>query len=546
MPTDFLTSLNANGSGLNIRELSSSLAEAEISPRRSLTMDRIDQAELQLSGNAQLRSQAEQVDEALGLISGLSPFAISSSDPAITSTIIDPTLAQSTSSTIEVSALAKAQILNFGGFTDPTAALGGGSLTVSFGSWSTDNPPAFAGNGRTDQVLTLSPEATLNELATAFSSLEGVSAQVVDVGDGTYSIGLISDAGANNALSIAFKPPPDPSQLAVFDISDDPSPAQAQAAQSAALTINGIAVTRDGNEVDDLIPGVLMTLTELTNGPVTLTSRANTEGALEVMQGFVDILNATTRLIDGLTRTGLSGGDAGALASDRTIAEQFLSGFERSLARGYGSSDGRASTFLSDLGILTERDGTFSFDAARFTAAIEANPARLNGLLRDTLIADGASVTGTPLTGTPTGSYAFERDVVTGAATLAGRPVSGVEQADGTWIYTVTSETLRGISLTVEADAQSATVEFATSMVSALQTDVSDLLGSNGALSSRDDALKRTLDDQASALAALDLREEEIEARYLARFTQMEQIISELNSVGDFLDNLLDSLNPDS
>ncbi|MEM8576963.1 MAG: flagellar filament capping protein FliD [Pseudomonadota bacterium] len=568
MPTDFLTNFNTNGSGLNIRELSQTLTEAEIGPRRTLITDRIDRAELQLSGNAQLRSQAEQVGEALSLISSLSPYAITSSDPAISSTITDPAQAQATSTSLEVNALAAAQILNFGGFTDPDEGLGGGTLTVSFGSWSTGDPPAFTGNGRADQTLTLSAEATLNDLAAAFSSLAGVSAQVVDVGDGTFTLGLISDTGADNALSIAFTEPPEPddgggggggiigiggggggepqesSQLVTFDISADPAPAQAQAAQNASLTINGIAVTRGSNDIADLLPGVLVSLTELTDGPVTLSFRPNTEGALEVMQGFVDILNATTRLIDGLTDRGAGGGEAGALAGERT-AEQFLTAFERSLARGYGSSDGTPGTFLSDLGILTERDGTFSFDDVRFEAAIESDPGRLNGLLRDTMTASGATVSGAPPSGTATGRFEFERDPVTGAATLGGVQVAGTEQDDGTWVYGVTSGPLVGITLTVDADTTEATVDFSSSLVSALQSEVTTLLQSGGTLALRDQALNATLDDQATALDELDVRAAEIEARYLARFTQMEQIITQLNSTGDFLDNLLDSLNPD-
>lgn len=572
MPTDFLTNLNTNGSGLNIRELSQSLTEAETAPRRTLIEDRIDRAELQLSGYAQLRGQAEQVGQALSLISGLSPYALSSSDPDIAASISDPTRLSTGETTIDVTNIAKAQILNFGGFADPTAGLGGGTLTVSFGTWSAEGPPAFTDNGSASQVLTLSEDASLNDLAAAFSSLEGVSAQVVDVGDGTFTLGLISETGEDNALSISFTPPPEPdgggsgeggglfggiggggsgggapepSQLSIFDISSDPSAAQAQAAQNAALTVNGIAVTRGANRIDDLLPGVSLDIADLTDGPVTLQTRANTEGALEVMRGFVDILNATDRLVASLTDRGLaSGGDAGALAGD-FIAEQFMTGFERSLARGYGSGDGAQGTFLSDLGILTERDGTFSLNEAQFTAAIAADPSRLNGLLRDTLTAEGATVGGSPSSAAEAGRFELTRDPVTGAATLGGATLLGFEAEDSSWNYAATTGPLAGITLSVGADTTSATVEFAPSLVSTLQAQVAEFTSSQGPLARRDEALNTALDDDAAALDALDLRAQEIEARYLARFTQMEQIITELNSTGAFLDNLLESLNPE-
>ncbi len=47
---DILSSLNTGGSGLNISELTETLTNAEIEPRKSLITPRIATAELPLSG----------------------------------------------------------------------------------------------------------------------------------------------------------------------------------------------------------------------------------------------------------------------------------------------------------------------------------------------------------------------------------------------------------------------------------------------------------------------------------------------------------------
>ncbi|MEL6915415.1 MAG: flagellar filament capping protein FliD [Pseudomonadota bacterium] len=544
MPTDFLTALNSGGSGINIRELAETLTEAEIAPRRELVTDRIDRAELQLSGYAQLRGQAQQVSEALRLISSLSPYAVSSGDSAIGVTVVDPAAVREGASSLAVTQLATAQVLNFQGFSDRSAPLGAGRLTVDFGAWSEDVPPVFTADAARGQQLDLTANATLDELAAALSSLDGVSAQVIDVGDGTFTLGVISDTGAQNALRFTVDPAADPALLA-FDTSADPSPVQVQAAGNALLSLNGIEVTRASNQIDDLIDGLSLDLSEVTEAPVAITSRANIEGAVEVMQGFVEILNATERLVSSLTARGFAGDDeAGALAGDQ-IADRFIRQFNTALARGFGGTEGAAGTFLADLGILTERDGSFSLNETRLTAALTRDPAALAPLLTDTVVGDGATVTGVPLDAAAAGRFSFVRDPATGSARLGTTEVFGSEQPDGTWLYTVSSGPLRGISISVAADTRLAQVDYAPSMKSTLDGELAALLDSDGALSLRNDALSDAISDEEEALDALTRRAEDVEARYLARFTQMEQIITQLNATGAYLEDLMDAYNRD-
>lgn len=120
-----------------------------------------------------------------------------------------------------------------------------------------------------------------------------------------------------------------------------------------------------------------------------------------------------------------------------------------------------------------------------------------------------------------------------------------MEQSDGSWLYTVSSGPLQGISISVAADTEQANITFAPSMVTALDEQMSDFTANNGALASSDAVLSAAIDAEEDALEALDRRAEDLEARYLARFTQMEQIITQLNSTGEYLQNLLDAQNRD-
>ncbi|GGC21104.1 flagellar hook-associated protein 2 [Marivita lacus] len=537
---DILSSLNTGGSGLNISELTDTLTKAEIEPRKSLISQRIDTAELRLSGYERLRGQTETLNEMLTLMRQLSPLAVRSDTSAVRASVTDAKALDLTSAQVAVDRLATPQVLNFTGHASADAELGAGSLTVALGSWSGDTPPVFTQGSATANTITFAEGSTLSDVAEALNLLDGVSARVIDSGDGTFSLGVTSDTGTANALRFSASTDSDP-RLAALDFAADPTGVQVQVAGNAELRLNGIPVTRASNTVTDLLPGVDLTLTA-TTAAATITATPDTDGSLEVMQGFVDMINATRTLFSDLTARGFGSADsAGDLAGD-TLTESLMRGMESVLARGFGG----AGTHLADIGVMTERDGRLSLDAATFTAALTANPALLDPLIRDDLTAAGATVTGTPRVAPDAGTFRLTRDPATGAASLDGVALIGREQEDGRWLYAVNSGPMRGISLTVEADTDLAEIRFGPSMLGSLQSYLGSVVENGAALAQRETGLRDTIAAETSALEALDTRSADLRARYIARFTEMERIITQLNSTGDYLTTLIDAWNSDS
>lgn len=540
MENEILTALNRGGTGINIAELADSLTQAEIAPRRALIAERIDRAEVRLSGYDRLRGQAEQMGDALELMRGLSSRSLSSDNSAVSVTVSDPGKVDLQNARIGVSQLAQSQVLSFVGFSEAEAEIGAGALTVEFGNWSADVPPVFSAGTRTAQTITFQPGSSLADMAEALSSLDGLSARVIDLGDGTFSLGVISETGSQNALRLSVAADADP-RMTQFDISADPGAVQVQGAQDAKLSLNGIAVTRSSNQIDDLLPGVTLNVTGQTLSDANLSGRANVEGALEVMQSFVDIINATQGLVKSLTARGFGeGGVAGDLAGD-SLADGVLRGMQSVLSRGFGVK----GVHLSDIGIRTERDGSLSLDADRFSTALTANPALLDPLIRDDLVGTTVQISGTPGSGATAGRYALTRDAATGEATLAGVALIGSAQANGDWAYRVPSGPMRGLTLTVATGTERAEINFQPSMVGSLQSYLSGILADGNALAQREDALGASIVTETTALEALNLRSEEVRTRYLGQFTQMEMIVTQLNSTGDYLTNLVEGWNAD-
>lgn len=535
---DILSSLNTGGSGLNISELTETLTNAEIEPRKSLITQRIDTAELRLSGYERLRGQTETLNDMLSLMRQLSPLTVRSDTSAVRVSVSDAEALDIKSAQVSVGQLASPQVLNFTGYASANSEVGAGALTVAVGSWSDDVPSVFTQGPSTATTISFAEGSTLADVAEALNMLEGVSARVIDSGDGTFSLGVTSETGATNALHFSVDTAAD-SRLAALDFSADPNVAQVQAAANAELSLNGIPVTRASNTVSDLLPGVELTLTATTMTPATISATPDVEGSLEVMQGFIDMINATRTLFKDLTTRGFgSTGTAGDLAGD-TLTESLMFGMENVLARNFGSS----GIHLADIGVMTERDGRLSIDANRFERVVTANPAVLNTLIHDDFSAVGAEISGTPTVAPNEGSFRFIRDPETGAASINGVALVGQEQEDGRWLYDVKSGPLRGISITVEASTETAEVNFAPSIVSSLQTYLGDALENDASLAKRENSLRDTIAEESLALDGLDTRSEELRTRYLARFTEMERVITQLNSTGDYLTNLIDAWN---
>ena len=92
-------------------------------------------------------------------------------------------------------------------------------------------------------------------MADALTAIEGVNATVTDKGDGTFSLIVNSNTGAKNALRLRVTEDPSDTGLSAFDTSSNNQTKQVVAAKDAALTLNGVSITRSTNTITDLVDG---------------------------------------------------------------------------------------------------------------------------------------------------------------------------------------------------------------------------------------------------------------------------------------------------
>ena len=137
MAVDYLSTLNA-GSGLNTTEIIDALVNAERAPQENQISKQREQRTVQISSLGQVKQGFESLDTGLAPADGLTGLVASRTGTALDIEIDDAATARAFSHSLTIDNIAAAQTLVFGGHPGETAAVGTGSLTLSFGTWADD------------------------------------------------------------------------------------------------------------------------------------------------------------------------------------------------------------------------------------------------------------------------------------------------------------------------------------------------------------------------------------------------------------------------
>jgi flagellar hook-associated protein 2 len=168
----------------------------------------------------------------------------------------------------------------------------------------------------------------------------GVTAEIIDTGvtGDRYRIQLIGETGAEKSFSLTSS-------------NDAISFSSVQTATDAQLNVNGVDFTRSTNVIDDVLTGVSLTLSTVTDGTANLSiSQDNNEARANIVD-FVAIYNEAQRQLKELSNSSVDG----ALAGDSIF--RALTSSLRSIVLGSSSSATSSISNLSDMGISVSRSG---------------------------------------------------------------------------------------------------------------------------------------------------------------------------------------------
>ena len=226
------------------------------------------------------------------------------------------------------------------------------------------------------RAITIPSGATLSTMASSLDALAGVSANIINKGDGTYSLLVRSDTGLNNALKLTVTETVGDAGLATFDNSSSNSQ-QATASSDAVLTVDGVSVSRDNNTITNLFDGYTLTLSKTTTSAFRIKSSLDKSTSLTTLKNFVETINTTREKINNLTSNELNT-EKGPLYNNvivNTIKNKINKIISNPI-KGFGAND----KYLAELGVSTNQDGTLQLNESTFNSKFEQNTSVFNAI----------------------------------------------------------------------------------------------------------------------------------------------------------------------
>ncbi|ALH82464.1 flagellar filament capping protein FliD [Sphingopyxis macrogoltabida] len=346
------------GSGIDTKQLVTDLAAASREPKIERVTQLTQQNQTRISALAQARSNLDGFADSLSqMVSDgtLRSTPTVSDDSILSATSRAGLSADSFAATIEVTQLARAQTAYSGVVADKAAAIGTGTMTLTVGG--------------VNKTITIdATNNSLDGLAKAINaSGAGVAASIV-ADEGGHRIILKGPTGEAGAFTLTVDSGADPG-LATFSYGSGGAMTLGQSAANAEFKIDGVAFSRASNIVDDVVPGMSLTLKKAAPGqPVDIGASRPLDMIKQTVGDFVDVYNQLKKSLQ--SASAMSGPTTGLRELEREL--QALVG---KVLTSHGSINK-----LSDIGIGSTKDGLLSLDSAKLEKALAADAGAVEAL----------------------------------------------------------------------------------------------------------------------------------------------------------------------
>ncbi|MFZ4110651.1 MAG: flagellar filament capping protein FliD [Polymorphobacter sp.] len=370
------------GTGIDTKLLIDQLVAAEKTARTAPLNSKAASLEARISALGQVKSALQGIASSLdarvksGTL-GLQPASSDSAAVAIERLGGGP--AAAFSAAVVVNRLARAQQLTAPPLADADAAVGLGTLTIAFGTRTELADGVFSFSGGTANPIDITIDASNNSLAGLRDAINGsnsgITASIIG-NDDSATLSLRGRDGAAAAFIVSAAPAAGDAGLARFAFTPgNRALTLATTAADADLSVDGVAVRRGSNVIDDLVAGARITLNKAGAARLSAARNAVTIGA--TFSDFAATLTAMRSVIGDFRKPATGSEVPGALVNDPTARaiDQRITGL---INAEFATTNGLR---LRDVGFSVARDGTISYDAARFAALPAARLADAEALL---------------------------------------------------------------------------------------------------------------------------------------------------------------------
>ncbi|OWR00308.1 flagellar filament capping protein FliD [Sphingopyxis witflariensis] len=355
--SSIINSLGA-GSGIDIKQLVTDLSNASRAPKVARISTLAQQNQARISAVAQARSDLDGFADSLGQMVAdgtLRSTPTVSDDSILGATARAGIHADSFAATVVVNQLARAQSTYTGVVADRTAAIGTGTMTLTVG-------------GVAKTITIDAANNSLDGLANAINaSGSGVTASII-ADEGGHRMILKGASGEANAFTLTADAGAEPG-LATLGYGPGGGMTLGQGAANAQFTIDGVAFSRASNIIDDVVPGMSLTLKKAAPGqPVDIGASRPLDMIKQTVGDFVSVYNQMKKSLESASK--MSGPTKSLQELERELA---------SLVSKVLSSHPSINK-LTDIGISTTKEGLLSIDSKKLDAVLASDAGAVEAL----------------------------------------------------------------------------------------------------------------------------------------------------------------------
>jgi flagellar hook-associated protein 2 len=375
-----IVSALGSGSGIDSNKLADQLTEANKMVQAQRLTSQKTLLQTQISDYGLLRSSLAKLETAAAALGSADTFnakALSVPDTSLIGITKLDSKAVAGSYQLKVEQVAQAQSLSSASFAAMTSPVGKGTLTIRLGDWNAGNTAFTVDSTKTGGTITIDDSNnSLTGLRDAINAADiGVSASIVSDG-GSYRLLMTASTGAKNEIEVVATEDPAAVGLAAFNFNETTKNlTQQQEGLDAQIRVNGLLVSRESNQVKDVIDGLEFDLfTSSTAETISLVISEDKSVAEQTIRDFVQAYNTFKAEVDVLVGFDAELDDFGSLKSD-PLAKNLMQSIRNVLTNAVPGI-GEGFSTLSNLGIRTELDGTLKIyedDSTGFRAAIDDN-----------------------------------------------------------------------------------------------------------------------------------------------------------------------------
>ena len=349
------------GTGINIKDLAQSLADAENKPNMDRISDKITQRETAISGYGVLSNSVKSVKTALEALNDLGELSTKAATLSST-TSIDVSNVNSTaiagSYSMTVSQLASSQQLISNASASSSTALNSGS--------SFDISVAVGATSPVNSTIAVTSDTPAGVVSAINASSTGLKAFLVQENSASTSVKIMvqGPSGAEGQFTISSTP-----NLG-FSTSGNALPT----AQNAIMTLNGLTgIQRSSNEFSDLIPGTTVKLKATTGSAVSLSISEDRSIAKTSIQALVTAYNDFETTVDELlneesTNFSYSGSLSNDSSTTRLVKQKVADAIKAT-----SSTQSGTMKALINIGVSSDRYGQLTIDNTKLDAALSSN-----------------------------------------------------------------------------------------------------------------------------------------------------------------------------